>query len=109
MLQGAKISGWMNECEHAFEAIKRYLVEPPILSNLEAGEELYMYLAVLDLAINSILFQHNQSNEQRPIYYMSKALIDRINCIEDHMERQHEEMMAYLRSMFPPPSLPPQP
>ena len=76
MLQRAKISGWMNECEHAFEAIKWYLVEPPILSNLEAGEELYMYLAVLDLAINSILFQHNQSNEQRPIYYMSKALID---------------------------------
>ena len=76
MLQGAKIFGWTNKCEHAFEAIKRYLAELPILSNLKAREELYMYLAVLDLAINSVLFQHNQSNEQRPIYYMRKALID---------------------------------
>ena len=27
----------------------------------------------------------------------------RIDHMEDHMECQHEEMMAYLRSMFPLP------
>ena len=34
-------------------------------------------------------------------------LQQRIGCIESHQESQHEEMMAYLRSVFPPP--PPQP
>ena len=34
-------------------------------------------------------------------------LQQRIECIESHQESQHEKMMAYLRSMFPPP--PPQP
>ncbi|RVW20638.1 hypothetical protein CK203_109086 [Vitis vinifera] len=34
-------------------------------------------------------------------------LQQRIECIESRQESQHEEMMAYLRSVFPPP--PPQP
>lgn len=53
----------MNECEHVFKAIKCYLIGPPILSSPKAGEELYMYLAMLDFAVSVVLFQHNQSNE----------------------------------------------
>ena len=34
-------------------------------------------------------------------------LHQRIECIESRLESQHEEMMAYLRSVFPPSS--PQP
>lgn len=52
----ANMSGWTDECEHTFEAIKHYLIEPPILSSLEAEEELYIYLVVSDFAINVILF-----------------------------------------------------
>ena len=33
----------------------------------------------------------------------------RIECIEDRLERQNEEMMTYLCSMFPPPPPPSQP
>lgn len=29
-----------------------------------------------DFIVSIVLFWHNQSNEQRPVYYMSKALID---------------------------------
>ena len=72
----ANMSGWTDECEHTFEAIKRYLIEPPILSSLEAEEELYIYLVVSDFAINVVLFWHNQSNEQRHVYYVSKAMVD---------------------------------
>lgn len=63
----------MDECDHDFEVIKRQLAEPPILGNLKAREELYMYLVVLDIAISIVLFRHNQSNEHRPVYYMSKS------------------------------------
>ena len=34
-------------------------------------------------------------------------LVERIERLESRQERYHEEMMAYLRSVFPPP--PPQP
>ena len=34
-------------------------------------------------------------------------LVERIERLESRQESQHEEMMAYLRSVFPPP--PPQP
>ena len=30
-------------------------------------------------------------------------LVQRLGRIEECMDQQHEEMMAYLRSMFPPP------
>ena len=49
----------MDECEHAFKDIKQYLTKPPILSSLEAREELYMYLVVSSFAVNVILFPHN--------------------------------------------------
>ena len=49
----------MEECEHAFEDVQWYLMKPPILSSSEVGEELYMYLAMLNFAINVILFLHN--------------------------------------------------
>ena len=62
--------------KNAFDAIKQYLIEPPILSNLEVGEELYMYLVVLDYAISVVSFRHTPNDGQKPVYYMSKALVD---------------------------------
>ena len=86
------MSGWTNECGHAFEAIKRYQLEPPILSSPQVGEELYFYLAMSDFIVSTILFQHNQSNEQRPVYYVSKALID-----TETQHSQVEQMALALR------------
>lgn len=53
----------MDECEGTFEAIKQYHIEPPILSILKDEEKLYIYLTVSDFVVNTVLFQHNQSNE----------------------------------------------
>ena len=41
-LRGTHTFGWTNECTYSFEVIKHYLIEPPILSSPEVGEELYM-------------------------------------------------------------------
>ena len=46
----------MNECELALEEIKCYLTQPPILSNPQPGEQLYMYLVVFDCAVSSVMF-----------------------------------------------------
>ena len=66
----------MSDCEQAFEKIKRYLTQPPILSGLQPGEQLYMYLTVSNCTVSAILFHHVKDKEQRPIYYVSKAMVD---------------------------------
>ncbi|RVW72958.1 Transposon Ty3-I Gag-Pol polyprotein [Vitis vinifera] len=40
------------------------------------GEKLYMYLAVSEWAISVVLFRCPSRNEQKPIYYVSKALAE---------------------------------
>ena len=37
---------WTDECQKAFEGLKKYLSSPPLLSLSKPGEELYLYLVV---------------------------------------------------------------
>ena len=46
---------WMNECQQAFEELKRYLMTPPLLSPSKQGEKLHLYLAVSSTAVSSAL------------------------------------------------------
>ena len=39
--KGAKRAGWNEECDQAFMAIKKYLIEPLILASLKVGDILY--------------------------------------------------------------------
>ena len=48
---------WTNECQQAFEELKKYLATHPLLSPFKPGEELYLYLAVSPTAINSALLR----------------------------------------------------
>ncbi|KAL6339441.1 hypothetical protein AAG906_032975 [Vitis piasezkii] len=62
-LKGASETRWTNDCVQAFREIKRYLMQPPILSSPQPGEQLYMYLAVFDCAVNVVLFLHKKGKE----------------------------------------------
>ena len=44
----------------AFRDLKCYLASPPILSQLEPEEDLYMYLAVSDHAMSAVLLKHQE-------------------------------------------------
>ena len=68
--------GWTQSCQNAFEEIKRYISQPPILSSPQPGERLYMYLAVTDWAGSAVLLRSLSPREQRPVYFISKALAD---------------------------------
>jgi hypothetical protein len=48
---------WTDECQQAFEELKKYLTEPPLLSPSKQGEELYLYLAVSPTAVSSALIR----------------------------------------------------
>ena len=65
--------------------IKQYLAEPPVLANPEAGETLFLYLAVSDVAVSAALFKENADRRQRPMFFVNKSLAD-IETRYNHLE-----------------------
>ena len=63
---------WTNECQKVFEDLKKYLSSPPLLSPSIPGEELYLYIAVSQAAVNAALVR-DEGGSQRPIYFISRA------------------------------------
>ena len=64
---------WGADCDKAFEEVKAYLGQPPLLSSPVPGEELFLFLAATDLAVAAVLVRE-ECNSQKPVYYVSKAL-----------------------------------
>ncbi|WJZ99708.1 hypothetical protein VitviT2T_018128 [Vitis vinifera] len=75
-IRKAGTHGWTDNCQNALERIKHCLMHPPILSNPIPKEKLYMYLAVSEWAISAVLFCCPSPKEQKPVYYVSRALTD---------------------------------
>ena len=75
-LKGANQVGWNDECDQAFMVIKQYLAEPPVLTSPKAGETLFVYLAVSDVAVSATLFKENADGRQRLVFFVSKSLAD---------------------------------
>ena len=65
---------WTDECEAAFQELKRYLSNPPLLSLSKEGENLYLYLAVsaTATAVSAALIRE-EDRKQLPVYYISQA------------------------------------
>ena len=74
LLRGGKKFEWTEECELAFQELKKHLTEPPILSKTIMGETLYLYLATTEHAISAVLVREDQK-VQKPVYYVSKRLL----------------------------------
>ncbi|KAK0585060.1 hypothetical protein LWI29_022892 [Acer saccharum] len=65
---------WDQESEQAFQALKEYLASPPLLVKAPPGEELQLYLTVLETATSVALVKECNDGAQRPIYYVKRAL-----------------------------------
>ena len=52
--------------------MKKYLSSPPLLSLSKPGEELYLYLVVLQVAVSMALVRE-EDRSQKPIYFISRA------------------------------------
>ncbi|KAL0360969.1 UNVERIFIED_CONTAM: Retrovirus-related Pol polyprotein from transposon opus [Sesamum radiatum] len=72
-LRKAKEFSWTEECEQALNDLKKYLATPPLLANPKLGETLFLYLAVSDETVSSVLVCE-QEKSQNPVYYVSKML-----------------------------------
>ena len=64
---------WTDECQMAFNDLKTYLSSPPLLSPSMPGGELYLYLAVLQVAVSPALVKE-EDGSQKPVYFTSRAL-----------------------------------
>ncbi|XP_073260499.1 uncharacterized protein [Populus alba] len=66
-----------NDCQEAFDKIKRYLQNPPLLVPPTPGRPLILYLTVTEKAMGCVLRQHDESGrKQQAIYYLSKKFND---------------------------------
>ena len=63
---------WTDEYEAAFQELKRYLSNPPLLSPSKEGENLYLYLAVSATTVNADLIRE-KDKKQLPVYYVTQA------------------------------------
>ena len=63
----------MEECFSAFQKLKKYLSQPPVMSKLKNEEVLIAYIATAPHAVSLILIQVDD-RVQRPVYYVSKSL-----------------------------------
>ena len=67
--------------------IKQYLTEPTILASLEAGDMLYLYLAVLEVSVSAALFKEDENKKQRPIFFRRKSLSE-AKTLYTHLEQE---------------------
>jgi hypothetical protein len=68
---------WNKECEEAFEKIKQYLLNPPLLVPPVPERPLILYLTVTETAMGCVLGQHDETGKKkRAIYYLSKKFTE---------------------------------
>ena len=73
MLRKQNSSEWDEECQVAFEKVKEYLTNPPILVPLVQGKPLILYLTVHERSMGCVLGQHDKTgHKEQAIYYLSK-------------------------------------
>jgi RNase H-like domain found in reverse transcriptase len=53
---------WDNERQQAFEEIKAYLLNHPVLAALISGKKLILYTTTLDGSLGALLAQENQKD-----------------------------------------------
>jgi hypothetical protein len=63
---------WTTECEEAFQKIKVFLFIPPILHRPSKDTILFLYLAISDNAMSSVLVEDSETGE-KPIYFVSRV------------------------------------
>ncbi|XP_008239189.1 PREDICTED: uncharacterized protein LOC103337802 [Prunus mume] len=64
---------WTPECDPAFQNLKNYMSQAPLLSKPFPGEVLLLYLSVSITAVSLVLIRKPEKVEL-PIFYVSKAL-----------------------------------
>ena len=60
------------EYEEAFQKLKEYLVNSPLVAKPKPGEVLLLYLTVSEHTTSSVLLKKDEDRVQRLIYYIGQ-------------------------------------
>ena len=66
---------WDDACQQAFEEIKRYLMQPPLLTAPISGKPFLLYIRAMDHSLGALLAQNNDQGYEQAIYYLSRTMI----------------------------------
>lgn len=55
---------WNEECQEAFDQIKKYLSNPPVLVPPVPGKPLLLYLSVTDSSMGAVLGQYDEEGKK---------------------------------------------
>ena len=66
---------WDDSCQQAFEKIKRYLTQPPVLTAPVSGKPFLLYVRAMDHSLGALLAQNNDQGHEQAIYYLSRTMI----------------------------------
>ncbi|KAA3472692.1 gag/pol polyprotein [Gossypium australe] len=105
LLQKRNPGEWNEECQVAFDKIKQYLSNPPVLVPPTPGRPLILYLTVFKSSMGCVLGQHDESGKrERAIYYLSKKFteyeakypsIEKFGCALVWVTRRLRQYMLY--------------
>lgn len=76
---------WDTKYQKAFDDIKQYLINPPMLVDSVSGKSFLLYMRAVDHALGALLAQTNGKGHNQVIYYLSQTMIvakHRYNSIE---------------------------
>jgi len=68
------LSSNSDEYKAALKHLKETLSSSPVLSRLDQGEVLYLYLSVSSVAVSAVLVRETPKG-QKPVYFTGKALL----------------------------------
>jgi hypothetical protein len=66
---------WDQACQNAFDDIKKYLTNPPVLSAPVKGRPLILYTAAMPTSLGALLAQTNDDRKEVSLYYLSRTLL----------------------------------
>ncbi|XP_017984333.1 PREDICTED: uncharacterized protein LOC108663626 [Theobroma cacao] len=77
LLQKRDPGEWNEECQIAFDKIKEYLTNSPVLVPPMVGKPIILYLTVNKNSMGYVLGQHDETGKkEQAIYYLSKKFIE---------------------------------
>jgi len=66
---------WDQSCQKAFDSIKKYLSNPPVLGTPIRGKPFILYIAAQEKSLGALCAQENEEGKERALYYLSRTLV----------------------------------
>eukprot|EP00795_Rhopilema_esculentum_P006818 gene6818-12410_t len=68
---------WTDDCENAFRRLKKALCSSPVLRSPDYSKEFLLQTDASDRGLGAVLSQIGDDNEEHPVMYLSRKLLDR--------------------------------